>query len=171
MDGLNDQEEVSIIFSNPFLADTDGDGMSDADEVTAQTDPLDMLSLPPTPTPEPAATPSPTALPTQAPPSTPATSAGTPSGTPAATPVGTATRVPAVLPTLSPEASPISHRAPAAGTPLAPSALTALDNDGLATLNEVAIYGTDPLTSDTDGDDVNDGEEVASGSNPLDPAH
>ncbi len=161
-DGLDDQEEVAVIFTNPFLADTDGDGTGDADEVTAQTNPLDMLSLPPTATPEPTATLSPALHPTQAPPSSPIA--------PAATPVRVATRTPAVLPTLSPKASPISHKAMPASTPLSEDAALALDNDGLVTLDEIAIYGTDPVTSDTDGDGMNDGDEVASERDPLDPS-
>ena len=169
-DGLEDQEEVAVVFTNPFLADTDGDGVSDAEEVTAQTNPLDLLSLPPTATPEPTATPSPTPPPAPTPPSSPVAPAATPTGAPAATPVSAAARVPAALPTLSPEASPISHRATPASTPLSADARSALDNDSLATLDEIAIYGTDPVTSDTDGDGINDGEEVASGRDPLDPA-
>jgi hypothetical protein len=161
-DGLEDQEEVAVIFTNPFLADTDGDGIGDAEEVTAQTNPLDMLSLPPTATPEPTATPSPTMPPTQVPPSSPVA--------PAATPVSEATRTPAVLPTLSPEASPISLSATPTSKPLNADADSALDRDGLATLDEIAIYGTDPVTTDTDGDGINDGDEVASGRNPLDAA-
>ncbi len=168
-DGLDDQEEVAVFYTNPFLADTDGDGLDDADEAAAGTNPLDMLSLPPTPTPAPTATPPP--LPSQTPPPPPSTPAGTPASPLAATPVSPATRVPAALPTLSPEASPISHKTPLAGTPVSAAAGTALDNDGLATLDEVAIFGTDPLNSDSDGDGTNDGEEVASGRDPLDPAH
>jgi hypothetical protein len=171
-DGLSDQEEVAVYFTNPFLADTDGDGVGDGDELRAETDPLDLLSLPPTPTPEPTATPSPTPSPTPTPAGSPIAPAGTPVGTPAATPVSAVTRVPAALPTLSPEASPISHRTLLASTPIAVAldAGSALDNDGLATLEEVAIFGTDPVTSDTDGDGMNDGDEVASGRDPLDPA-
>lgn len=41
------------------------------------------------------------------------------------------------------------------------------DNDGLSDIEE-ALYGTDPLRHDTDGDGVSDGQEVSDGSNPLD---
>lgn len=44
------------------------------------------------------------------------------------------------------------------------------DNDGLADTDEVSLYGTDPLLSDTDGDDFSDGEEIASLTDPLDPS-
>ncbi len=42
------------------------------------------------------------------------------------------------------------------------------DHDGL-TNKEEAIWGTDPFNSDTDSDGFKDGEEVASGHNPLKP--
>ena len=43
-----------------------------------------------------------------------------------------------------------------------------LDNDGLINLDE-AWYHTNPHLWDTDGDGYSDGEEVAQGSDPLDP--
>ena len=52
-------------------------------------------------------------------------------------------------------------------------ALTALirpdidtDKDGLGDREEVQVYGTDPLDSDTDGDTFLDGQEVSAGYNP-----
>ncbi|MBB5353873.1 pectin methylesterase-like acyl-CoA thioesterase [Haloferula luteola] len=42
------------------------------------------------------------------------------------------------------------------------------DMDGLSNLLEFETYGTDPLQSDTDGDGVEDGEEIAGGTDPLD---
>ena len=173
-DGLGDQEEVAVYFTNPFLADTDGDGVSDAEEIAGLTNPLDMLSVPPTPTPEPTATalPTPTEEPVATPGASPVTPESTPVSTPGATPEVSATRAPAALPTLSPGASPVSFQIPATATPTSTptDAAFALDNDGLTTLEEVAIHGTDPVTADTDGDGVNDGDEVASGRDPLDPA-
>ncbi len=45
------------------------------------------------------------------------------------------------------------------------------DNDGIVgVLAEVAAQSTDPLVSDTDGDGVNDGPEVAGNHDPLNPA-
>ena len=172
-DGLDDQDEVAVFFTNPFLVDTDGDGTGDADEITAQTNPLDMLSLPPTPTPAPTATPSASPAPTQIPQSTPSSVPGTPALTLPASPEATPERVPAALPTLSPEATPITHKTQPQSTPRASSdaAASALDADGLATLDEIAIYGTDPLNPDTDGDGTMDGDEVASGRDPLDAAN
>jgi hypothetical protein len=43
------------------------------------------------------------------------------------------------------------------------------DNDGLSDGDEVSVYGTDPTASDTDGDGASDGDEISSyGSDPLD---
>lgn len=42
------------------------------------------------------------------------------------------------------------------------------DEDGLEDWDEVMIYGTEPCNPDTDGDGLNDGEEVDIGTNPLD---
>lgn len=44
------------------------------------------------------------------------------------------------------------------------------DGDGLSDGDEVLKYHTDPLKADTDGGSVNDGVEVARGTNPLDPS-
>jgi outer membrane protein OmpA-like peptidoglycan-associated protein len=44
------------------------------------------------------------------------------------------------------------------------------DGDGLNDGDEVLRYKTDPLKADTDGGSVNDGKEIARGTNPLDPA-
>ncbi len=44
-----------------------------------------------------------------------------------------------------------------------------LDGDGIINFDETTIYGTDPNNPDSDGDGINDGVEVASGSDPLDP--
>lgn len=41
------------------------------------------------------------------------------------------------------------------------------DNDGLSDFEEENVYGTDPHNPDTDGDGVNDGDEVKMGRNPL----
>ena len=42
------------------------------------------------------------------------------------------------------------------------------DRDGLLTVDEINVHGTDPLRGDSDGDGVGDGVEVADGSDPVD---
>lgn len=42
------------------------------------------------------------------------------------------------------------------------------DTDGLTNLAEYEIHGTDPLKADTDGDGVEDGDEITGGTDPLD---
>jgi hypothetical protein len=42
------------------------------------------------------------------------------------------------------------------------------DGDGLSDEDEIGIYGTNPLLSDTDGDGMDDGREVLAGTDPLD---
>ena len=43
------------------------------------------------------------------------------------------------------------------------------DGDGLSNYDEIKRYGTSPNLFDTDGDGIGDAEEIAQGSNPLDP--
>jgi parallel beta-helix repeat protein len=43
------------------------------------------------------------------------------------------------------------------------------DSDGLTDYDEENVYGTNPDEADTDGDDVNDGDEIALGTDPLEP--
>ncbi len=44
------------------------------------------------------------------------------------------------------------------------------DGDGIPDNYEKYFFGTDPTKADTDGGGVNDGDEIASGTNPLDPS-
>ena len=41
------------------------------------------------------------------------------------------------------------------------------DGDGLSDIDEIRIYGTDPLNVDSDGDGLSDAEEIAMGTDPL----
>ncbi|MGH2614129.1 MAG: hypothetical protein ACRDJC_02720 [Thermomicrobiales bacterium] len=74
-------------------------------------------------------------------------------------------------PTPEPEPSPVDLPAPEADpTPLPgprPLPTDDPDGDGLPTDDEIAIHGTDPSSTDTDGDGFSDGGEVAGGTNPL----
>ncbi|MEA2071561.1 MAG: hypothetical protein U9O98_09765 [Asgard group archaeon] len=53
--------------------------------------------------------------------------------------------------------------------PLVPDYELDSDNDGLTNVEEIDVYGTDPINFDTDGDGYSDGEEVRRGSDPIDP--
>lgn len=44
-----------------------------------------------------------------------------------------------------------------------------IDGDGILNDDETDLYGTDPNNPDTDGDGIDDGVEIANGTDPLDP--
>jgi hypothetical protein len=141
-DGLDDAEELLTYGTNPLLDDTDDDGVSDGEEAAAGSDPLDVVSVPATPTPIPTSTPEPPLDPTSEP-----TLVATPElpATPLATPDEA-------------EESEAELRSPPDD----------LDGDGLSTADEVGIHGTNVTVADSDGDGISDGEEVAAGTDPLD---
>ena len=152
-DELADAEELLTYGTNPLLDDTDGDGVSDGEEVTGWSDPLDAASVPATPTPSPTSPPESTSEPTTEP---------TPQATPAlaATPMSTPVEA---------ETSELAQE-PGTGTEsvMRSRQTDDLDDDGLSTADEVAIYGTNVTIADSDGDGVSDGDEVAAGRDPLD---
>ena len=154
-DGLDDTEELLTYGANPLLADTDGDDLSDGDEVTAGSDPLDASSMPATPTPIPTLTPIPTATlePTEEPTPEPALDA---------TAALVATATPSADVELERESEPESEARP--------TSQDDLDGDGLATADEISIHSTNVTVADSDGDGVSDGDEVAAGTDPLDPS-
>lgn len=55
MDGIPDADETGVYGTSPTVADTDGDGFSDSQELLASSDPLDWFSVPPVGEPAPAA--------------------------------------------------------------------------------------------------------------------
>jgi hypothetical protein len=148
-DGLDDAEELLAGGTNPLLDDTDGDDVSDSEEIAAGSDPVDAVSVPATPTPIPTSTPEPTSEPT-------------PEPTLEATPALPATPLP--VPDEAEEAE--SGQEPELRS--LPS--DDLDDDGLATADEVSIHGTNVTVADSDGDGISDGDEVAVGTDPLDPS-
>jgi hypothetical protein len=96
-DGLSDADETDFYLTDPSSPDSDLDGYHDGEEIDAGTDPLDPDSIP--------------------------------------------------------------------GADVSDS-----DADGLYDADETDVYGTDPFNPDSDGDGVDDGQEVFDGTDPLDPA-
>lgn len=146
-DGLDDGEELLTYSTNPLLDDTDGDSVLDGEEASGDSDPLDAVSLPATPTPIPTSTPEPTLEPT-------------PDAALKATPALPATPLP------TPDEAEEAEQEPDTGSLPGDD----LDDDGLSTADEVGIYGTNVTVADSDGDGARDGDEVAAGTDPLDPA-
>ncbi len=130
-DGLSDADETGVYGTDPEAVDTDGDGAPDGDEVNAGTDPLDPADFP-------------------------AVQAG-----PEDTDGDGASDEDEIAFGSDPN-DPSDFPAVQAGP-------EDTDGDGLFDDDEVAL-GTDPDVSDTDGDGFGDNQEVVSGTDPLDPA-
>ncbi|MFX0005648.1 MAG: SdrD B-like domain-containing protein, partial [Candidatus Hermodarchaeota archaeon] len=124
-DGLSDGEEVNTYITNPLEPDTDGDGLWDGEEVnTYSTDPLEFDT--------------------------------DVDGLSDGEEVNTYGTDPLYLDTDGDELSDADEINIHGTDPLNPDS----DGDGLNDGEEVNIYGTDPLNPDTDGDGLGDGEEV-----------
>ncbi|ALM48519.1 hypothetical protein AMR72_06155 [Flavobacterium psychrophilum] len=148
-DGLTNAQEATI-GTNPIVADTDGDGVNDGAEVVNGSDPLNPCS------------------PSAASPLCDTDGDGLTNAqeiTAGTNPLVADTDGDGILD---------GAEVTAGSDPLNPCSpnLSAgpcdQDSDGLTNTQEAGI-GTNPLVADTDGDTINDGAEVAAGSNPLDP--
>jgi hypothetical protein len=139
-DGLTDGEEVAQIGTSPLSADTDSDGVLDGDEVAQGTNPLDGLAAAPSE-------------------ETPAAEEG-----------------PAEEPT---PASAVTTPGDSDGDGLEDAIEFELgtdpfdldtDDDGSTDGDEYYVHQTGTRNPDTDGDGVLDGQEIANGTDPNDPA-
>ncbi len=156
-DGLDDWDE-RLLGTDPTNPDSDGDGLSDGDEVKwCETDPQENISgrpgfvdseddcdFPDGHRAPPLVGINPTPVPSPTPTATP-----TPTLTKAPLEPLTATPVPTVIPTTPPVSTNVDT-----------------DGDGLSDVQETVRYGTNPELSDSDGDGLNDGEEVKGGTDP-----
>jgi hypothetical protein len=163
-DGLNDGNEVAR-GTDPLLADTDGDSYSDGYEVQYSSDPKSSTSLP-------------TFTLTLANDGTPTGGTFTKSGTLAHGTNATVTATPSagyLFGSWSGDASgstnPLTLLMDADKTVGATFVEDTRDpdEDGLTNYQEIIVLLTDPNLADTDDDGVNDGQEVTDGTNPLVP--
>jgi hypothetical protein len=151
-DGVADADELNLYHTNPTLADTDGDSVVDGEELFGRhTDPLLWDDVNGT------------------------TSLMGPDGTNPVTevmpPTATVSGDPGVLaPAVASETDLDADNyadALEGNLGLDPSNHDT-DGDGVADGDELNLYGTDPTVPDTDGDGFSDGEELfAAGTNPL----
>jgi outer membrane protein OmpA-like peptidoglycan-associated protein len=133
-DGLSDYEEVTKYHTNPVKADSDGDGLSDSDEVVKyHTDPLKVDT----------------------------DGDGMSDGAEVSQYHTDPVKVDTDVDGLSDGDEVTKYKTDPTKSDT--------DGDGLSDYDEAMKYKTDPLKMDTDGGSVNDGKEIANGTNPIEP--
>jgi hypothetical protein len=156
-DGLTDGDEVNVHRTLPLIDDTDGDGVADGDEVAAGTNPAgEGTAAQPATAAEPTAAPDPAAVEEPAVVEEPAAVVEEP----------VAVEEPAGIPGDSDgDFLPDVDEASIGTDPFDGDT----DDDGLLDGSEVFDLALGPLNPDNDGDGVLDGDEVNNGTDPNDP--
>ena len=132
-DGVTDEQEIAN-GTDPNSADTDGDGVSDAEELELGTDPL----------------------------SADTDGDGLTDGDETNSYGTDPTKADTDGDGLSDYDEVITYKTDAT------SADGDVDGDGVSDVDEINTYNTDPTNADSDGDGFNDGQEIDMGTNPLD---
>lgn len=155
-DGLTDGQEVREFNTNPLAADTDGDGVLDGDEVAQGTNPVDSAA---------AAQP----VVEEAAPAVEEPAAAVEETTPVEEAVSAEEIAPEPAPA-TPGDSDGDGLEDAIEYELGTDPFdTDTDDDGLTDGDEYYVFQTGTRNPDTDGDGVVDGDEAARGTNPNDP--
>ena len=169
-DGVSDSDESVFFGTDPLEPDTDGEGLNDGEELlTYSTNPLldDTDGDGVSDSEEASAGSDPLDAV-----SVPATPTPIPTSTPEPTfepPTDAALEATPAFPATP---SPTSDESEEAEQESDTRTLLEedLDGDGLSTADEVGVHGTNVTVADTDGDGIRDGDEAAAGTDPRDPA-